>query len=110
MITARVPAIFNDGRNPGVFWGDEVQYHAIRESALAACRRLQAGGAYGVPELAEYGVLEVTHAPISQSISWELRNGAKPAIRRVVDPEAATSNSRIAEKVKPRWRISASPG
>jgi hypothetical protein len=62
MITARIPAIWNDGRDPCVFWGEEAQFHAIRETAEAACRRLRAGGAYGVRKLPEYGVSEVTRA------------------------------------------------
>jgi hypothetical protein len=60
MITARAPVPCNDGRNPAVFWGQESQYHAVRETAVAACQRLQEGGAHSCDPIPEYGVAELS--------------------------------------------------
>ena len=87
-ITARIPAIWNDGRDPAIFWGDEAQYHAMREAAEAACGRLRAGGAYGVHQLPEYGVLAVTRADLSvDDLGDDEWN--KACHQAGVDPESA---------------------
>jgi hypothetical protein len=88
MITARVPTPCNDGRNPAVFWGHEAQYHAIRETAEAACRRLQDGGAYGCDHLPEYGIEEVSRGdfPFDQFGADEWYRACHQA---GVDPETA---------------------
>jgi hypothetical protein len=87
-INANVPVMCNDGRNPSMFWGDEAQYHAIRDTAEAACRRLQAGGAYGIGQLPEYGVVEVTRSDFA--VDWlGFDEWSKACHQAGVDPETA---------------------
>jgi hypothetical protein len=62
IVTARVPILCNDGRDPAIFWGHEAQYHATRETAEAACGRLRASGGYGCNPPPEYDVAEFTRA------------------------------------------------
>jgi hypothetical protein len=54
--------IVTSRRDPAVFWGHEKQSHATRESAEAACHRLNAKGGCGRDEPPEYEVEEWTRA------------------------------------------------
>jgi hypothetical protein len=62
MVTAQLPASWNDGRSTEFLWGHERQYHASLDSAEAACNRLRAGSGSGLPEPAAYGVKERTRS------------------------------------------------
>jgi hypothetical protein len=54
--------IVTSRRDPAVFWGLEKQAHATRESAEAACHRLNAKGGCGRDDPPEYEVEEWTRA------------------------------------------------
>ena len=56
MVTAHLPASWNDGRSTEFLWGHERQFHASHDSAEAACNRLRSGSGSGLPEAAAYGV------------------------------------------------------
>jgi hypothetical protein len=61
-ITVRIPSVHNDGRDPAIFWGHEVQFYTVRKTAEFACRRLQAWAALSPGQHPEYEVAEITRA------------------------------------------------
>lgn len=61
-VTTHIPDGCNDGRDAAVFWGHEKQYHASRESAEAACRRLQEAHGIGCDDPPGYAVEELSRA------------------------------------------------
>ena len=88
MITAQVPSPCNDGRDPAVFWGHEAQYYAKRETAEAACQRLQEGGAHVCDPLPEYRVVEISRGDFP-SDSFGTREWYRACHQAGVDPETA---------------------
>jgi hypothetical protein len=64
-ITVRIPNAHNDGRDPAVFWGHEVQFYTVRKTAEVACQRLQAWAALSPGQHPEYEVAEITRADFS---------------------------------------------
>jgi hypothetical protein len=70
-ITAYIGSECLDGRSNHGAWGDEMQFHATRESAEGAVLRLRNGGHWGCSQAPLYAIVERTRADYSDDAIGE---------------------------------------